>query len=434
MRDAAADRAAIPDLRIADLRRRLRDHRALVAQQLRRRDLGVRRRGADLDAAAGFLDPRQAGNPRRCRPAARARSGAASSAARGCARRRSACRRSTRRASRSHRRSRSRVRSRKQPESCAASLTADDAIDDPPQLLGPQHHVDVFHAERAQRVDRRRHDARRRSERAGFADALRAERIARRRRHGRRQLEAREIGGPRHRVVHERSGHQLAVVVVDRFFDHRLADALRQAAVDLSFDDQRVDQIAGIVDGDQLQQLRLAGLAIDLEHRDVAAERIGVVRRLEERFVAEARLDARRQRHGHIGVAGDRRERFRLGRRALDADHAVLEDDVVFAGFEHRRGELRHLLLHLAAGEMQRRAGDRLRAAAEGADALLHDAGVAVQDRDVLDRHAELIGQHLRERRLVALAVRRRAGRRGNAAVALDRDLAVFPSAGRQRR
>ena len=83
---------------------------------------------------------------------------------------------------------------------------------------------------------------------------------------------------------------------------------------------------------------------------------------------------------------------------------------------------------------MQRRAGHRLRAAAERADALLHDAGVAVQDRHVLERHAELIREHLRERRLVALAVRRRAGRRGDAAVALDRDLPVFPPAGRQRR
>ena len=91
------------------------------------------------------------------------------------------------------------------------------------------------------------------------------------------QLEAREVGRARHRVVHERAGDELAVLVVDDLFDHRLADALRQAAVNLALDDQRVDQVAGIVHGDQLQQLRLAGLAIDLEHRDVAAERVGVV-------------------------------------------------------------------------------------------------------------------------------------------------------------
>jgi len=91
--------------------------------------------------------------------------------------------------------------------------------------------------------------------------------------------------------------------------------------------------------------------------------------------------------------------------------------------FEHRGGVLRHLRLHFGAREVQRRSADRLRPAPEGADALLHDGGVAVQDPDVLHRHAELIREHLRERRLVALAVRRGAGRGANPAVAFDRDL-----------
>ena len=51
-------------------------------------------------------------------------------------------------------------------------------LDDAPQLFGPQHHVDVLHAELAERVDGCDDDARRRAERAGFADAFRAERIA----------------------------------------------------------------------------------------------------------------------------------------------------------------------------------------------------------------------------------------------------------------
>ena len=50
-----------------------------------------------------------------------------------------------------------------------------------------------------------------------------------------------------------------------------------------------------------------------------------------------------------------------------------------------------------------------------------------------LDRHAELVGEHLRERRFVALPVRRRAGRGADPAVALDRHLRVLPAAGRQR-
>ena len=52
----------------------------------------------------------------------------------------------------------------------------------------------------------------------------------------------------------------------------------------------------------------------------------------------------------------------------------------------------------------------------------------------MLDRHAELVGEHLRERRLVALAVRRRAGGGADPAVALDRHLRMLPAAGRQRR
>src|SRR5262249_58973241 len=77
---------------------------------------------------------------------------------------------------------------------------------------------------------------------------------------------------------------------------------------------------------------------------------------------------------------------------------------------------------------------DRLRSAAEAADALLHDACVAVQDRHMLVRDAELIRKHLRERRLVALSVRRCAGRGADTAVTFDGDLRMLPATRRQRR
>ena len=56
------------------------------------------------------------------------------------------------------------------------------------------------------------------------------------------------------------------------------------------------------------------------------------------------------------------------------------------------------------------RAADRERARAVGAHAERHRAGVAVDDLDLLDRHAELVGDDLGEGRLVALAVAVRAG------------------------
>ena len=46
--------------------------------------------------------------------------------------------------------------------------------------------------------------------------------------------------GLRHRVVHQRGRDQLAAFVVNDFFIERLRDALRDTAVYLSFDQQRL--------------------------------------------------------------------------------------------------------------------------------------------------------------------------------------------------
>ena len=95
------------------------------------------------------------------------------------------------------------------------------------------------------------------------------------------------------------------MLAVDGLLDHRLAYALRQPAVNLSFDDERIDQVAGVIDGHELQQFRLARVAIDLEHRDVAAERVRVVRGFEKRLFAQAGFESFGERHRYVGVAGD---------------------------------------------------------------------------------------------------------------------------------
>ncbi len=71
-----------------------------------------------------------------------------------------------------------------------------------------------------------------------------------RRRAGRVELDAREHRSARHRVVHERRGHQLAALVVADLFAHRLAEALDDAAEALAVCEQRVDDVADVVDGD----------------------------------------------------------------------------------------------------------------------------------------------------------------------------------------
>jgi hypothetical protein len=81
-------------------------------------------------------------------------------------------------------------------------------------------------------------------------------------------------------------------------------------AVDLALDDQRVDEIPRIVHGDELEERGFSCLSIHLHHRDVAAERIRVVARLEECFFAQARLETRWQRHRDVGECRDLSERL----------------------------------------------------------------------------------------------------------------------------
>ena len=78
--------------------------------------------------------------------------------------------------------------------------------------------------------------------------------------------------------------------VVHAAFHHRLAEALRDAAVHLALDDHRVDDVAEVVDRGEALDRRLAGLRVDLDFADVAARRVGEVGRVVERVLVQARL------------------------------------------------------------------------------------------------------------------------------------------------
>ena len=88
-------------------------------------------------------------------------------------------------------------------------------------------------------------------------------------------------------VVHERRGQELPLVV-DRALRERLADPLRQAAVELALDDHRIDHRADIVHRVVRDQLRGAGLRIDFHLADMRAIGEGEVRRVVERVLVQA--------------------------------------------------------------------------------------------------------------------------------------------------
>ncbi len=85
---------------------------------------------------------------------------------------------------------------------------------------------------------------------------------------------SRAVGGS---VVGERRGLDIAERVVDDFLEQRIADALRDAAMHLAVGNQRIDDAAGIFDGEEFFDRDAAGFHVDFDDRDVAGigERAG---------------------------------------------------------------------------------------------------------------------------------------------------------------
>ena len=116
--------------------------------------------------------------------------------------------------------------------------------------------------------------------------------------------------------------------------------------------------------------------------------------------------------------------------RAPHGELPARELEVVLAGLQQVRGDLAGLGDHLLRGLDHRGAADHQRPGAVGVQAARGDRGVAVQHLDVLERDAELVGDELAPRRLVALPVRGRAGDDLDLAGGQHPDGGVLPAAG----
>src|ERR1700691_4000769 len=293
-----------------------------------------------------------------------------------------------------------------------------------PYRLRRCRHGDVFRADGVRDgVD----DRGGRSDGAGLAAAFDAERVGRTLCQRCSDRHGGEVIGARHGVVHERAGHELASLVVDRALAQCLADALRDAAVDLALDNHRIDDDAEIVHRRPGDNLGVASLRIDLDLADMATGRESEIGRIVERGFLQAGLEFLAVEFvGDVGV-----ERHPTPRHGLvgtgDAKVSVLELDIAFGGFEEMRSDLFGLRFDLVQSLYQRRHADRTGARTVGAHAELHLVGIAVNDRNAVDRHAKPFRHDLSESRLVALAVRMRADQHFDRAGRIDANLARLP-------
>ena len=79
--------------------------------------------------------------------------------------------------------------------------------------------------------------------------------------------------------------------VVDAVLEHRLAEALRDAAMDLAVHDHRIDDGADVVDRPVADELDAPGFGIDLDLADMHAVAEGEVRRVVDGGVLQAGLE-----------------------------------------------------------------------------------------------------------------------------------------------
>ena len=221
-------------------------------------------------------------------------------------------------------------------------------------------------------------------------------------------LERDQVVRLRDRVVHERGREELARLVEGRLFPQRLADALSEAAVHLALDEQRVDEEARVVHRHVREDGDPARVLVHLDGGDVGAEGEEHARaRLDVLVGAEAALGGRSDLLPGDGAIG----------HAPHGELAVGQDQILRGGFEELGRDLLRLVpdLHRLAEGVH--AAARRRAAAEGADTVPDERGVALDDLDHLHRNLELVGHQLGIRRLVSLAVGGRAREHGHAPV-----------------
>src|SRR5256712_1708692 len=183
-----------------------------------------------------------------------------------------------------------------------------------PDASRSERHVDVADAERRDRVHHRVGDGGGGGDGPGLAGALCPERGHPGRRLRPPHLDRGQVVCVRHRVVHERPGDQLPVLVVFRVLPERLRDALGDAAVHHPVHDHRVDHAAQIVHGEVTKHLHLPGVADHLHHADVRPEGEDEVARIEEADRLQARLEVLRHAVREVRHERDVAERLEARR------------------------------------------------------------------------------------------------------------------------
>ena len=256
-------------------------------------------------------------------------------------------------------------------------------------------HLDMGHAKRVgQCCDNRL----RRADGAGLARPLHPEDIVLAGNVAEADIESRQIIGTWQSVIHQRAGDKLALRVEGRMFMKRLADPLRNPAMHLTFQHQRVDHRTEIIHHRIAQDIDLAGTRVHFKFDHMRT--IGIGRAIGLILMPDIegmRAIIRHQTQYQI-LDGDRV--VGVWRR----EHAIGKDQFLGIAFQHLGGvrarrikcQCRHL------GDC--RAEDRRHARAAGCPRRA-DSRIPLHHLDPVGIEPQPVGQDLGQGRTVALPV-----------------------------
>src|SRR5215510_12396656 len=140
--------------------------------------------------------------------------------------------------------------------------------------------IDVPDTKMPERINHRIHDRRRRANRRRLTNTFRTERMMRRRRTSLVSFPVGRLDRRWQKVIHKTALQNVTALVVLNLFVKRRTESHRQATMNLSFDDHRIDDVAAIIDGYEPAYLDLACTLIDIDDADVAAEWIREIWRI----------------------------------------------------------------------------------------------------------------------------------------------------------
>src|SRR6202167_1082289 len=215
----------------------------------------------------------------------------------------------------------------------------------------------------------------------------------------------RYLAAGRRQKIGERSGEDVGGLVVNEFLEQRIADALGDAAGDLTVDNHRIDEPAGVFGDNESLDADATGFRIDFDNRAVTGIRESPGGVVGGRF-GNARVDiALEEVSLVVGGAGQTFD----GKRAVgsgNAGDAVLNHNVFGGSFKESAGNTQQFRAHLAGRKKACAASDYQRAAGERPPAIGSAVGIAVNHFDSFRCDADLVGDNLGKRGAQSLTVR----------------------------